>query len=53
MVSFLNEMDYFATLAGKFIMGCLDYLSFEFQDIFLAIYAISLLFPDPSQKCFS
>ena len=30
-----------------FITACLDYLSFEFEDIFLAIYASSLLAPCP------
>ena len=30
MVSFLSEMNYFATRVGKFITACLDYISFKF-----------------------
>ena len=30
MVSFLSEMNYFATLIDKFIAAYLDYLSFQF-----------------------
>ena len=46
----LSQMLFPKSSVCKFITACLDYLSFEFEDIFEAIYACSLLASsDPSK----